>query len=86
MAATLYRRHHQRDPNAPRLGGLSGKVSAQYGNYDAYQLTGIVNVPLGDPVAVRLAGRQADSMLSPTSAKIWPRSARSSAVPVPSEK
>ena len=43
-------------PNAPRLGEFSGSVSAKYGNYDAYELTGVLNAPLGDSVAVRLAG------------------------------
>jgi iron complex outermembrane recepter protein len=42
-------------PNVPRFGRLEGSVTGQYGNYDAYQLTGVVNVPLGDDVAVRLA-------------------------------
>lgn len=42
-------------PNVPRLGVTEGSVSAQYGNYDAYELTGVLNVPLGQDVAVRLA-------------------------------
>jgi iron complex outermembrane receptor protein len=43
-------------PNAPRLGELSGEISGQYGSFDAYQLTGVVNVPLGNRSAIRLAG------------------------------
>ena len=43
-------------PNAPELGVLSGEVSGQYGNYDAYQLTAVLNAPIGERVAVRLAG------------------------------
>ncbi|MFB0610685.1 TonB-dependent receptor [Aurantiacibacter poecillastricola] len=43
-------------PNAPRLGVLEGSVSAQYGNYDAIQTTGIINLPVGDSIAARLAG------------------------------
>ncbi|QVM84490.1 TonB-dependent receptor [Novosphingobium decolorationis] len=43
-------------PNAPQLGVSEGSVSAQYGNYDAYELTGMVNAPLGNDVALRLAG------------------------------
>lgn len=43
-------------PNAPRLGVLEGSVSAQYGNYDAIETTGVVNLPVGDRVAARLAG------------------------------
>jgi iron complex outermembrane recepter protein len=48
-------------PNAPRLGELSGNVSAQYGNYDAYQLTGVVNVPAGDRVALRFAATKREN-------------------------
>ena len=43
-------------PNHPRLGEFSGNVSAGYGNYDAFDITGVVNLPVGDNVAVRLAG------------------------------
>jgi iron complex outermembrane receptor protein len=42
-------------PNVPRYGRFEGSVSGEYGNYDAYQLTGVLNVPLGTDVAVRLA-------------------------------
>ncbi len=47
-------------PNVPRLGELSGDVSAQYGNYNAYQLTGVVNLPVGDDVAIRLAATSSE--------------------------
>ena len=47
-------------PNAPRLGVLEGEVSAQYGNYDALETTGVINLPAGDGVAVRLAGTYAE--------------------------
>ena len=43
-------------PNSPRLGVLEGSVSAQYGNHDAIETTGVVNLPMGDRVAARLAG------------------------------
>ena len=42
-------------PNVPQFGRLEGSVSAQYGNYDAWELTGVLNVPVGRDVAVRLA-------------------------------
>ncbi len=42
-------------PNTPRLGELSGNVAAQYGNYDALELSGALNVPVGDRVAARVA-------------------------------
>lgn len=43
-------------PNTPQLGEFGGEISGQYGNYDSYQLTGVLNAPLGDQVAIRLAG------------------------------
>jgi iron complex outermembrane receptor protein len=42
-------------PNKPKLGVFEGNFAAQYGNYDAYELTGVVNAPLGEAVAVRIA-------------------------------
>jgi iron complex outermembrane receptor protein len=47
-------------PNVPQFGRFEGSVSGQYGNYDAYQLTGVVNVPLGNDVAMRLAATTSD--------------------------
>jgi len=47
-------------PNAPRLGVFEGSVSAQYGNYDAVNLTGVLNLPVGDNVAARFAAAYAD--------------------------
>lgn len=43
-------------PNAPQLGAFEGMIGAQYGNYDAWELTGVINAPLGDMVAMRLSG------------------------------
>ena len=43
-------------PNHPRLGELSGSISAGYGNYDAFDVTGVINAPIADNVAIRLAG------------------------------
>ncbi len=42
-------------PNAPRLGRVEGAVIAQYGNYDALDFTGVLNLPVGDRVATRVA-------------------------------
>lgn len=42
---------------APSLGGLSGYARAGYGNYDTAEIEGAVNVPLGDALALRLAGQ-----------------------------
>ncbi len=42
-------------PNIPEIGELSGSISAGYGNYDAYELTGVLNVPVGDTAAARIA-------------------------------
>lgn len=39
-----------------KLGETSGYLNVGYGNYNRFDLNGAVNVPLGDKVAVRLAG------------------------------
>lgn len=43
-------------PNTPRLKEFSGNISGTYGNYDQYELTGAVNIPVAEQVAVRFAG------------------------------
>ena len=43
-------------PNRPVIGETSGKLQASYGNYDAIQAQGAVNLPIGDSGAFRLAG------------------------------
>lgn len=45
------------EPAHPELGELSGEIRGQYGNYDLRDLYGMVNVPLGDNVALRFAGK-----------------------------
>ena len=42
-------------PNIPEIGELSGSIAAGYGNYDAYELTGVLNVPVGETSAARIA-------------------------------
>ncbi|GGD46280.1 TonB-dependent receptor [Erythrobacter arachoides] len=42
-------------PNIPRLGEFGAEVAAQYGSYDALELTGALNVPLADGLATRFA-------------------------------
>jgi iron complex outermembrane receptor protein len=41
--------------NDPELGEFSGRLSATYGRFDERELVGIVNIPIGDKVALRLA-------------------------------
>jgi iron complex outermembrane recepter protein len=41
----------------PQLGVFGGDLSASYGNYDALQLNGAVNLPIGDNAAMRAAGQ-----------------------------
>lgn len=41
-------------------GGHDGYLEAGYGDYDARELTGAVNVPISDKLAVRVAGRHID--------------------------
>jgi outer membrane receptor protein involved in Fe transport len=43
-------------PARPKLGDFAGAVEAEYGNYDAAQVKGMVNLPIGERLAVRLAG------------------------------
>lgn len=40
----------------PQMGQFAASAEADYGNYDSVKLKGMVNVPLGERVAVRLAG------------------------------
>lgn len=40
----------------PNLNEFQASLSAEYGNYDSMKVTGMVNVPIGDVAAVRLAG------------------------------
>ncbi|GLS98646.1 TonB-dependent receptor [Sphingobium jiangsuense] len=45
------------EPAHPRLGEFAGEVRGQYGNYDMYDVYGMVNVPLGDKIALRFSGK-----------------------------
>ena len=40
----------------PKFDASSGSLNAEYANYDTRKLKGFINVPLGDTVAVRVAG------------------------------
>ncbi len=40
----------------PNLNEFQASVSAEYGNYDSMKVTGMVNVPVGDVIGIRLAG------------------------------
>ena len=42
-------------PTKPQLGEFSGYVSGGYGNYDAFNISGAVNVPISDSGALRFA-------------------------------
>lgn len=41
--------------NAPELGRFGGSFDAAFGNYDNSQITGVVNLPVGESVAIRAA-------------------------------
>jgi len=45
------------EPEHPRLGEFSGEIKGQYGNYDMHDIYGMLNVPLGDKIALRFAGK-----------------------------
>ncbi len=53
-------------PWAPGLGIFNGSLEASYGNYDEYTVEGVVNVPVGEKVAARIAAftREHDSRLT----------------------
>lgn len=40
----------------PKLGEVEAAADAEYGNYDAIKVKGMVNIPLGDTFAARVAG------------------------------
>jgi iron complex outermembrane recepter protein len=40
----------------PDLNDIHGSVSAEYGNFDSMKVTGMLNVPVGDVIGVRVAG------------------------------
>ncbi|MCP5385661.1 MAG: TonB-dependent receptor [Novosphingobium sp.] len=40
----------------PSFSGLAASAEAEYGNYDSVKVKGMVNVPLGDIAAIRVAG------------------------------
>lgn len=44
--------------NDPELGEFSGKLSASYGRYNEFEPTLVVNIPAGDKIAIRLAGKR----------------------------
>ncbi|MGF7149864.1 iron complex outermembrane receptor protein [Sphingomonas zeicaulis] len=46
--------------NKPKLGRFEGSASASYGNYDAIQAQAAVNIPVGDTLAIRVAGQHAE--------------------------
>ncbi|MBB4642538.1 TonB-dependent receptor [Rhizorhapis suberifaciens] len=41
--------------NKPKLGSFSGSLDATYGNFDTQQITGVLNIPVSDAVAIRAA-------------------------------
>ena len=40
----------------PQIGELAGSVQASYGNFEAIELRGMLNIPVGDSLAIRGAG------------------------------
>jgi iron complex outermembrane recepter protein len=45
------------EPNHPDLGEFAGEIKGQYGNYDMHDIYGMVNIPVGDKIALRFAGK-----------------------------
>lgn len=46
------------ETNDPKLSELSGKLSVSYGRFNEFEPTAVINVPLGDKIAIRLAGKR----------------------------
>lgn len=44
-------------PKRPELGAVGGSFTASYGNYDHVLVSGALNIPLGDTLAIRAAGQ-----------------------------
>lgn len=47
-------------PRRPELGQLSGSIDLEYGNYDNKRGSAALNLPLGDKIALRVAGQIVD--------------------------
>jgi iron complex outermembrane receptor protein len=47
-------------PKRPTLGAFGGDLTAEYGNYEAKKISGALNLPIGDSVALRVAGQIVD--------------------------
>lgn len=47
-------------PRRPSLDGFSGDAMAEYGNYNSLKTSAAINLPLGETVAVRIAGQVVD--------------------------
>ena len=47
-------------PVKPKLGEFSGYAAAGYGNYNAFDVEGAINAPLGENGAIRISGKLVD--------------------------
>lgn len=47
-------------PKKPQLGEFGGDLTAEYGNYNSIKASGALNVPIGDSLAIRIAGQVVD--------------------------
>lgn len=45
------------EPSHPVLGEFSGELKGQYGNYNMWDLQGIINLPVGETFALRVVGK-----------------------------
>jgi iron complex outermembrane receptor protein len=45
------------EPHHPELREFSGEIKGQYGNYNMHDIYGMLNIPLGDSVALRFSGK-----------------------------
>ena len=47
-------------PVKPQIGEFSGYAAAGYGNYNAFDVEGAINAPLGENGAIRISGKRVD--------------------------
>lgn len=45
------------EPARPVLGEVSGELKGQYGNYNMWDVQGVINLPIGETLAVRVAAK-----------------------------
>lgn len=71
----------------PLLGEFGGNASTEYGSYDLFRVSGALNVPVGETLAVRVSGQhyEQDGFYSPEGDRLVTDSARAKVLFRPSD-